>query len=252
MPKSTTNLMRPGLRLHEAIEQTLNVRPQFAFVLAVAVLVLALPALSQKANKAAGDQSGRLPGREQFAYLRAVDPCSVVSDTNLLKSVAGSAITGAFPFTSNSGPYRMTVYDPRLENIACSPLHIWIDAHVRFERTDILHVETRGTTSFDSIVVGHIASTAPPSQAVTLATFQSATMCFTDIRFDTFNLQDVPSVVDNWIRKEINKRVTAKEQCRDVTAMIRTFLNAGGTIPPAQTANSVAMPAIPNPSGRNR
>ncbi|MFL6438659.1 MAG: hypothetical protein ACJ71Q_13860 [Terriglobales bacterium] len=201
-------------------------------------------------SSAPGDQAGRLPGKGQFAYIRAVDPCSVVSDPNLLKSVAGSAVTKAFPFTSKTGPYSLTVYDPHLANITCPTLHIWIDAHVRFERTDILHFETHGTTSFDSIVVGHVVSTVPPSQAITAATFQSAVMCFTDIHFDTFNLQDVPNALDNWIRGEINKKVTAKDQCRDVTAQIAAFLQVGGTIPPQSQSTSSGRGGVLVPSAQ--
>lgn len=186
---------------------------------------------SNAAESSGGTQSN--PGPEHFEFIRTVDPCAVAKDdTSELESVASSAVSKAFPFSKNSGPYRITVYDPHVADVTCSPLHIWIDAQVRFERTDILHVETHGTTSFDSIVLGHVVSSAPPSQPITAANFKSANMCFSDIHFDTFNLKDVPSAVDNWIRAEINKKVTGKEQCRDITAMIATVLAAGGTIPP--------------------
>ena len=207
---------------------------------------LAFQSPPQSTSATTQSPAGR--GPQQFVFIRTVDPCSVVSDTNLLKSVAGSAIAKAFPFSKNNGPYRLTVSDPHLANMTCSPLHIWIDAHVRLERTDVLHVETHGTTSFDSVVVGHVVSTAPPSQAITSATFRSATMCFTDIHFDTFNLEDVPSAIDNWIRGQINARVTAQQQCRDVTAMISTFLATGGNIPPQLATNSPGTRAMPNSS----
>jgi hypothetical protein len=197
---------------------------------------------TQKSNNAAqSPQSGTnaFPGREQFAFVHVIDPCTV-APVDQLRAFATAGVAKAFPFTSSDDGKTVTVYDPHVASVTCLPLHIGIDAKVHFKQTrSFPQFESHGTMSFDSIIVGEIVSLGPPSQSVSTANFQSAKLCFTDIHVDTFNLKNVPNFYDNWIREGLNQRLTSKEQCIDITALISAFLATGATISPQpQPANS--------------
>jgi hypothetical protein len=195
--------------------------------------------------KAAGVE-GANRGQLQAQFSRQIDPCSVASAAEF-KSAAAAPLSIAFPITHQHDGDELTLYDPSLSNATCAPLHVWIEAKAQFKQTrGFPQFESTGHILFDSLVLGVIQSTVPANDPVTSASFRSASLCFTDIHVDDFNLKDIPNWYDDTtMRADINAHLVGKGKCTDISTPISAYLQTGGTIPPSDQAGAGSTQTTP-------
>ena len=172
---------------------------------------------------------------------RSVDPCAMFTAAQLQQYIAPQ-INSAFPIVYSTGGESLAIKNPDLRSVTCAPLQIQAHTDLQYKKTrGFPQFSTSGDASFQTGVVGRVASTAPSNAPITASDFQSASLCLTDVNVTSLNLRNVPNWLDNtWLRDYLNQQLVVGNQCQDISVLVSLYLSNGGAIPPASPAGTPA------------
>jgi hypothetical protein len=205
------------------------------------------------AAKAAGPGSSAkagAPGRAASPITGSaisVDPCTFASAAKLKTLLA--PYVGVLKFEYHKDGHHLTMSDPSLSDLRCPGCTIEIKAHVRYKKT-------RGFPQFSAS--GTMRASARLEARVTMngSQLQKAEVLVKNLKVTGLNLNGVNNAIDAEIRKQMDQKLPNQLPPIDVTALVQTFLNQGGSFAasssgklgtnPTARKTAAASPGVPS------
>jgi len=150
----------------------------------------------------------------------SVDPCTFASAAKLKTLLA--PYVGVLKFEYHKDGHHLTMSDPSLSDLRCPGCTIEIKAHVRYKKT-------RGFPQFSAS--GTMRASARLEARVTMngSQLQKAEVLVKNLKVTGLNLSGVNNAIDAEIRKQMDQKLPNQLPPIDVTALVQTFLNQGGS-----------------------
>jgi hypothetical protein len=140
---------------------------------------------------------------------------------------------GVLKFEYHKDGRHLTMSDPTLSDLKCPGCKIEIKAKVRYQ-------DTRGFPQFSAS--GTMRASARLEARVTMdgPRLQKAQVLVKDLKVVGLNLNGVNNAIDAEIRKQMDQKLPNQLPPVDVTALVQTFLNQGGSFTAAPSSGRAA------------
>jgi hypothetical protein len=179
------------------------------------------------AAKAAGPGSAAKAGAQLSGAASPItgsainaDPCMFAGAAKLQTLLA--PYVGVLKFEYHKDGHHLTLSDPSLSDLRCPGCKIEIRAKVRYKKTT-------GFPQFSAS--GTMRASARLEARVTMngAQLQKAEVLVKNLKVVGLNLSGVNNAIDAEIRKHLDQKLPNQLPPIDVTGLVQTFLNQGGS-----------------------